>query len=326
MLCKKCVLPEYKPDIILDKNGVCNVCVESEKAKSQQQTPAFLESDLLKLLNKHRGKNQYDCLVMCSGGKDSTSSLYYMKKRFKMNVLAFTFDHGFENTEALENVKNAVSILGVDWLYMKSETMKDVFSRMIKSKTTAPLCHVCAIWYLRSTYDIAIRHRIPIIVAGWTKGQSTEGYECGQEYRSMSDATADFIARNLKTDKAYRDFPLSIKEVLRRAQRKYKITAVSPHWFLSYEPEKIMGILQAELQWKAPSLSYPKNSTNCLMNFPGVYLSMQQYGYTHYHIEMSKLIRKNELTREEALRLLEIQFDKNYVNSILATIGCSLEG
>ena len=54
---------------------------------------------------------------MCSGGKDSTSSLYYVKKRYNLNPLAFTFDHGFETEEAMRNIKNAVEILDVDFLY-----------------------------------------------------------------------------------------------------------------------------------------------------------------------------------------------------------------
>lgn len=48
-------------------------------------------------------------------------------------------------------------------------------------------------------------------------------------------------------------------------------------------------------------------------------------GYTHYHIEMSKLIRLGELSREEALSMLEINFDLNLVNSVLSKIGCRLE-
>ena len=52
---------------------------------------------------------------------------------------------------------------------------------------------------------------------------------------------------------------------------------------------------------------------------------MKYFGYTHYHVEMSKLIREGLLTREEALNLLEVNFDHNLVNSVLSKIGCRLE-
>src|SRR3954463_16352751 len=87
-ICGKCVMPAAPPHIFFDAEGVCNLCREFEKEKSETQEAKLLESDLLKILNKHKGKGKYDCLAMCSGGKDSTSALYYMKTRYKMNPLA----------------------------------------------------------------------------------------------------------------------------------------------------------------------------------------------------------------------------------------------
>lgn len=91
-ICSRCVLPEIQPHITMDDQGVCTLCREHAE---QERTPMFLESDFIKILNKTKGKHRYDCLVMCSGGKDSTAALYFMKERYKCNPLAFTFDHGF---------------------------------------------------------------------------------------------------------------------------------------------------------------------------------------------------------------------------------------
>jgi hypothetical protein len=43
---------------------------------------------------------------------------------------------------------------------------------------------------------------------------------------------------------------------------------------------------------------------------------MRYFGYTHYHVEMSKLIREGLLSREEALKNLRINFDQELLNSI----------
>ncbi len=321
-ICKRCVLPESKPDIQLNEEGVCNICIEYEKTKHSKQDIKFLETDFIKLLNQYKGKGKYDCLVMCSGGKDSTFSLYCMKRRYKMNPLAFTFDHGFENDEAIENIRNAVDILGVDWIYYKSDFMKDIFSLLVKTQAKAPICHVCAIWYIQLIYDFAARHKIPLIVAGWTKGQSMERGESGREYASMSRATTEFVVNYLHKDPKYRGFPRSMKEAMRTAQKKLKIRVTSPHWYLQWDTDRITQILQKELKWKVPGLSYPAGSTNCLMNFLSVYLAMRNYGYTHYHIEMSKLIRLGELSREEALNKLAINFDNEMIEAVLGKIGC----
>ncbi|OFX34911.1 MAG: hypothetical protein A2X08_01955 [Bacteroidetes bacterium GWA2_32_17] len=325
-------MPEHKPDIFFNESGVCNICVNYENMKKFDNIKP-LETDFLKIINKYKGKFKYDCLVMCSGGKDSTSSLYYMKKRYKLNPLAFTFDHGFETEEALDNIKNAVDILDVDFLFFKSTFMKDMFSKILSSESKAVICHPCSIWYMDLAFDIAARYDIPLIVAGWTKGQSTKQEvmsKCGcnihaPEFKDMAQATKNFMEEELNNMPKYKDFPRSMEEVLKRANKKHKAIVVSPHWFLPFGAEIYIDIIKKELNWKAPKISYPKGSTNCLLNFISVFNSIKHFGYTHYHVEASKLIREGYLTREDALNQLKIDFDKNLLNSVAEKLNYRFE-
>jgi len=331
-LCNKCIMPEHKPDIFFNESGVCNICVNYENMKKFDNIKS-LETDFLKIINKYKGKYKYDCLVMCSGGKDSTSSLYYIKKRYKLNPLAFTFDHGFETEEALDNIKNAVDILDVDFLFFKSTFMKDMFSKILSSESKAVICHPCSIWYMDLAFDIAARYDIPLIVAGWTKGQSTKQEvmsKCGcnihaPEFKDMAQATKNFMEEELNNMPKYKDFPRSMEEVLKRANKKHKAMVVSPHWFLPFGAEIYIDIIKKELNWKAPKISYPKGSTNCLLNFISVFNSIKHFGYTHYHVEASKLIREGYLTREDALNQLKIDFDKNLLNSVAEKLNYRFE-
>jgi len=332
MLCSRCVLPESKPDIVLDEEGICNICREYEKASTGAPVGKLLETDFIKILNKHRGKHKYDCLVMCSGGKDSTASLYYMKKRYRMNPLAFTFDHGFETEGAKENVINAVEALGVDYLFFKTDFMKDMFAKIVKTGSKAVMCHPCSIWYMQLAFDIAARYEIPLIIAGRTKGQFAKremmtkgaGDSSAPEFRLMAEATKDFLS-TLKDDPKYGDFPTTMEEVLKRAKKKHKCTVLSPHWFLDTDPEEYVELIKKELNWKPPRLSYPAKSTNCSLNFLSVHLSLKYYGYTHYHVEMSKLVRQGLMTREEALNCLKTGFDKALLNRIAEKLGCEID-
>ena len=332
-ICKRCVLPEYSPDIWLNKASVCNICVEYEKTKDSAGSIEFLETDFIKILNQHQGKGEYDCLVMCSGGKDSTASLYYMKKRYRLKVLAFTFDHGFETKDAMENVKNAVEILGVDFLFFKTDYMKNMFSRIVKTNPEAVICHPCSIWYMQLTFDIAARYNIPVIIAGWTKGQSSRQpvmSRCGcsihqPEFVSMAKATKAFLDSYVESTPKYKGFPKSMEEVLTRAKKRHKCVVLSPHWFLPFDSKTYVETIKKELKWKFPRFSYPAHSTNCYLNFISVHNSMKYYGYTHYHVEMSKLIRSGLMAREEALKALEINFDEELIVSVLDRLGCRLE-
>lgn len=322
-ICQRCVLPESKPHISLDDQGICNICREHESRKESRERGA-LETDFIKLLNKHKGKGKYDCLVMCSGGKDSTSALYYMKKRYRLNPLAFTFDHGFETEDALDNVRAAVKALGVDFLYFKSDFMKEMFSRILKTGSKAVLCHPCSMWYMGVAFEMAARFDIPIIIAGWTKGQSTrQGMmtKCGctvhaPEFAEMAEETRGFLEAYARAEPKYRDFPMSMEEVLKRAQKRHKCIVLSPHWFLPFDEKTNVETIQRELNWKQPKLSYPARTTNCVLNFISVHNSMKHYGYTHYHVEMSKMIREGLITREQALKDLDVNFNRKLLNSI----------
>lgn len=324
-LCSTCVLPEMPPHITLGPDGSCQLC---EEYRQQQKQPLFLESDFIKILDKKRGKHKYDCLVMCSGGKDSTAALYFMKERYKCNPLAFMFDHGFEQNDAVANVRRAVEKLNVDFVFYKTSFMKDMFKRMIETKSKAVICHPCSIWYMDLGYTMAKRFDCPLIIAGWTKGQSKKQEvmsSCGcnvhqPEYAAMAKATQEFLDNELNDMPKYKNFPRTMDAMLKRAKKRHKAMVMSPHWFLPFSPDEYVEIIKKEVGWDYTESSFPKKSTNCALNFVSVHNSMRDYGYTHYHVEMSKLVRQGVLSREEALRNLKDEFDEGLLNEILGVL------
>jgi len=332
-LCSRCVMPESKPWITLDEQGICNLCHQHDQdQRNVKQTRKPLETDFTRLLKKNRGKGKYDVLVMCSGGKDSTSALYYMAKRYKLRVLAFMFDHGFETPEAKANVQRAVDILDIDFITLRSTFMQEMFERILKSNSKAIICHLCSIWYMDLTFDVAARFEIPIIIAGWTKGQSTDGQMMSKcacnitapEFQAMGEATHAFMD-TLKGDPKYGDFPRNMEQVLKRARKRFKTQVLSPHWFLPQDTETYVELIKRELDWKCPEFSYPAGSTNCALNFISVRRSMENFGYTHYHVECSKMIRQGLLARDEALEQLEITFDAAALNDIARPLDYRFE-
>jgi len=337
-MCSRCVLSEHAPDIRLDADGVCNVChqFESEQEPAGQKQRGYLETDFTKILSKYRGKQKYDCLVMLSGGKDSTSALYTIVRRYKLNPLAFTFNHGFVPDEHLACIKNTVRALGVDHLYFESAHMHQMFREILKTSPETVICPVCSLWYMLTTYEIAGRYKIPLIISGWTKGQTTGSTRsalttcaCNQtspEHASMAAATKTFMARAVKTLPRYRGFPFNMEAVLKIAKKQYKskALALSPHWFLPTDAAEYVETIKAELGWSYPACSYPKRSTNCELNYVSTYLAMKHYGFSHYHIEMSNMIRRGLMTREEALELLDTEFlDRDLLEPILNKLDCS---
>ena len=112
--CKKCVLPNTKPGITFDSQGVCSACRSVEK-KHEIDWETRSKS-LNKICDEIRDSNGngYDCLVPISGGKDSTYQLYVMKEVYKLKVLAVVIVPHLQTVEGIENLNSAIKSLGID--------------------------------------------------------------------------------------------------------------------------------------------------------------------------------------------------------------------
>jgi len=67
--CGRCGLPETYETIEFDKFNVCNICRQTEYKKDKidwNKRKLMFEE----LVDEHRGKQDYDCIVPFSGGKD----------------------------------------------------------------------------------------------------------------------------------------------------------------------------------------------------------------------------------------------------------------
>jgi N-acetyl sugar amidotransferase len=113
-------MPDTWPGITFDSLGVCNLCRAhdaKQKINWEQRQRDFGELlDGFKAFAKENGL-KYDCLVGYSGGKDSTYTLWAMKRKYGMTPLAVTFDHGFTlGEEARYNLVEVPKLLDVDHL------------------------------------------------------------------------------------------------------------------------------------------------------------------------------------------------------------------
>jgi tRNA(Ile)-lysidine synthase TilS/MesJ len=69
--CQRCVMPETKPDLHIDEQGICSACRSYENRTAVDWDERNRE--LLAILDRYRspGGSNYDCMVPVSGGKDS---------------------------------------------------------------------------------------------------------------------------------------------------------------------------------------------------------------------------------------------------------------
>ena len=112
--CRRCVMPETKPDLKIDGEGVCNACRSFENRKTIDWDKR--KTEFIRILDQYRSKDgtNYDCMVPVSGGKDST---YQVLKLLELGynplcVTATTCQLSDVGRRNIENLKQ----LGVDYV------------------------------------------------------------------------------------------------------------------------------------------------------------------------------------------------------------------
>lgn len=133
------------------------------------------------MLDSARGKNDYDCIVPFSGGKDSTFTLYFAVKELRLKPLVVSFDHGFYRPNMIENRNKVVESLGVDFINFRPN-WKLVKALMLQSLLEkGDFCWHCHTGIFSYPMWIAIEKEIPLVLWGEPSSEYTSYYSYDQE-------------------------------------------------------------------------------------------------------------------------------------------------
>ena len=107
-------MPDTKPGIVFNSEGVCSACQSVEKKKLVDWDAR--EAQLRKLADQVRGSNGngYECIVPVSGGKDSSYQAYVMSKIYNLRTLCINVTAHLQTYEGISNLNSMVSGLDVD--------------------------------------------------------------------------------------------------------------------------------------------------------------------------------------------------------------------
>lgn len=182
--CRRCVMPETKPDILFDAEGVCSACRHFENRAEVDWDQRRRE--LVEVLDRYRSRDgsNHDCIIPCSGGKDSTYQVIRMLD-LGMNPLCVTSttDHLSEiGRRNIENVKR----LGVDYVEV---TTNPVIRRRINRLALREVGDIS--WPEHVTIftipvRVAVQRRIPLLVWGENSQNEYGGPAAAAEDRALT--------------------------------------------------------------------------------------------------------------------------------------------
>lgn len=321
--CSKCGLPSNYPDVLIDDNHVCEVCTAFESYKDRAGDYFRPESELISLFNKHKSTNtgKYDCLMLLSGGKDSSYVLYQLVKEYGLKVLVFSLDNGFISEGAKQNMLRITSSLGVDIIFGATDAMNEIFVDSLKEFSN--VCNGCFKTIYTLSMNLAKEKGIKYIVTGLSRGQLFEtrlnDLYCANIFnpKEIDELVLQTrIEYHQKKDKVAEKLDVRIFEdssVFR------EIEYIDFFRYSDVSLEKMYAYLDEHAPWVRPSDT--GRSTNCLINDAGIYIHKKERGYHNYALPYSWDVRMGHKRRDTALDELNDDIDTDKVRRILDEIG-----
>lgn len=195
--CKKCINTSKNPFITFNKSGYCSTCEVYRRSFSKQ---ALIKEFKFFKRFKGSGHGRYDIMVGLSGGKDSSATLFTIKK-MGFRPLAYTFETGYFHPYIYRRARSVAQKCGVDYEIIpirkylttkikkrfqrlatfyrknnKQEFIRDYKFGRYKYRGVVRPCWVCREWIIRARYFEALKHGVRVIATGlneWTSLKQT---------------------------------------------------------------------------------------------------------------------------------------------------------
>ena len=313
--CTKCVMPNTRPGIKFDEQGVCSACRSYEHRSQVDWEARWKEFE--QLCDKYRGMNGpngYDCIIAVSGGKDSHFQVYLMKEVMHMNPLLVSAEDNFKMTEAgKHNIKNISEAFGCDLITMKPNiAAQKKIMRYTFEKYGKPTYFVDRYIY---TYPLhmAAKFNLPLLVYGENVGWEYGGAD-GVETYSARDIIKNGVASGIDEQELIANTGVSAKELnFFYAPSEEELNKLDPIYisyftpwnsFKNYEMAKRFGFHDLTHEWirshhveQFDQVDSPAYLVHSWMKYP-------KFGHASATDYAARMVRYGMINRDEAIKMV----------------------
>ncbi len=312
--CTKCIMPDTRPGITFNKEGVCIACQNNERKKNVDWDSRMEE--LKALCDKFRRKTpgEYDCIIAVSGGKDSHYQVHVMKDLMNMNPLLITVEDFFTMTEAgKHNVRNISEAFGCNMIAFKpNRRAAKVISRYMFENYGRPLWYVDRLLYTVPLYYAAALN-IPLLVYGENVSYEYGGVDDEETYSAREQVfngvapdieIKELVEAGVPMDElAYLEAPS--REVLDKLEPIYLSYFVEWNGIKNYEFAKRHGFKDLTHEWDRTNHIENFNQIDSYGYLLNAWMKYPKYGHAYATDYAARWVRYGLLTREEAVKLVE---------------------
>ena len=195
--CQNCLLPETYETLVLAKDSSsCSMC-QTTTYKHTNIDWDTRKKMLDEVIERYRGKYDYDCIVPFSGGKDSTFTLHYLLKEYNIKPLVVRFNHGFMRPNHEEKVTNVLKKLGVDFIDFTPNwnIVKKLMWEAFFRKTD--FCWHCHTGIYSYPLQMALKFNVPLVMWGEPLAEMSSYYTYEDDLIEWEDEEKFNMLRNL---------------------------------------------------------------------------------------------------------------------------------
>ena len=309
-ICNCCVTDTSDEDVTFDENGVCMRCNEyKERILPEWNYGKGHEKELEELIKDIKRKGQgkkYDCILGLSGGLDSSYMLHLAVKEWELRPFVFHIDAGWNLPVAEENIKRLTNKLGVElhvekmnWTEMRE--MQLAWFRTGLEMLDAPQDHAfialidkysreLRVKYILNGYNIATE-----IIAdpkSWEKGSGPTGDGTFMKdviRKHCNISINDYTFTNGFKHKFWIPYVLGVK-------------TIKPLNLVPVTRQKMIDVLSKEYGYVPYG---QKHFEDLLTKFLEGWWAPTRFGHDIRRAQLSSLVVTGQMTREEALAILE---------------------
>ncbi len=314
--CKKCVMPDTRPGITFNEDGVCSACQAYEKRTQVDWKQRWKE--LEQICDKYRGMNGfagYDCAIAVSGGKDSHWQTHLMKNVMHMNPILFSVEDNFPMTEAgKHNLQNLSEEFGCTIISCKPDikTQKKLVRYMFE-QYGKPTWYIDRLIYVYPLI-MALRFNTPLLVFGENTSYEYGGLASTETY-SARDQLNNGAASEVEEQELIEKAGITEQDMFfMRAPSSEEMNRLDPIYISYFLPwnsvenyyfAKKHGFHDLTHEWKRTHHVEDFDQVDSRAYLVHSWMKYPKFGHQAATDYASRFIRYGLMTREEAIQAVK---------------------
>lgn len=322
--CRKCVLPDTRPNLKFDANGDCN-CAFGKKTVEVDWCQREIEfNHFVANIKAAAGDGTWDCVIPVSGGKDSTWQVVKCLE-YGLKPLCVTWRTPVRTKIGQQNLDNLIQ-LGVEHFDVSiNPNIEKKFALKTLERLGSPVIPMhMALFAI--PIQIAIKFNIPAVIWGENSAHEYGGDEALKGKYLTNAWLKKYGVTNGTTYLDWLDDDLSLKDLLaykwptdeELAKSRVKATFLG-HYF-KWDPIETYKVA------KQHGFQAADNAATGIYNFADVddsflitihhWIKWYKFGFTRTWDNLSLEIRNGRMSRERAIEFISKKGDETPTDAI----------